>query len=118
VAAATVCSLLWAVTGVSVLAIAYHEYHHHHAETHNHDDAFEMVFNCHDREGTPHHDHELTAPLTVSRTQFSVQSIAIDSQANDLDDAVLRLVSSLIRNESLTRDPDPPTFLLHCVSLT
>ena len=118
--AATVCSLLWAVTGVSVLAIAYHEHHHHHheAEDHDHDDAFELVLHCHDNEASPHHDHELTAPLSGSRTSGSAHVHSIISQANDQFDAEVRTVRTSAVDYSEPRDLGPPVFLMHCELLT
>ncbi len=118
VAVVVVCSLLWAVTGVAVLAIALHEHHHHHTATHDHQDAFELVLHCHDNGGSPHHDHELNAPLTVTRTQNSVHLQVVVSQTNDLDDSVFELVSHSNRGHSESRDLGPPVYLMHCVSLT
>ena len=118
VAGAVVCSLLWAVTGVAVLAIALHEHHHHHTATHDHQDAFELVLHCHDNGGSHHHDHELNAPLTVTRTQNSVHLQVVVSQTNDLDDSVFELVSHSNRGHSESRDLGPPVYLMHCVSLT
>lgn len=117
--AVTVCSLLWAVTGVSVLAIAYHEHHHHHeAEVHDHDDAFELVLHCHDNDGTPHHDHELTAPLNASRTSWSAHAHSVVSQTEkflELETGAVRVSAGDISDP---RDLGPPVFLMHCVLLT
>jgi hypothetical protein len=114
----TVCSLLWAVTGVSVLAIAVHEYHHHHAETHNHQDAFELVLHCHDNEGSPHHDHELNASMSASRTSWSGHLHSMVSQANDLLDSEVGTRREAGMVSTVSNDHGPPVFLLHCVLLT
>ena len=116
----TVCSLLWAVTGVSVLAIAYHEHHHHHdeAEDHDHDDVFELVLHCHDNAASPHHYHELTAPLSASRSSWSGYAHSIISQAIDQVDAEVRTVRSSTVDCTEPRDLGPPAFLMHCVLLT
>ena len=118
VVAVAVCSLMWAVTGVSVLVIAYHEHHHHHAETHNHDDVFELVLHCHDNEGLPHHDHELTAQLSASRVSWSGHLFSMVTQANDLDDGEIWADLDSARCLSELRDHGPPAFLMHCVLLT
>ena len=114
----TVCSLLWAVTGVSVLAIALHEHHHHPAEIHDHDDAFEMVLHCHDNGGTPHHDHELPAPLNASRSSWSGHLHSTVSQTSDLVDAETMTVRASVGDHLESRDLGPPAFLMHCVLLT
>ena len=118
VAAVTVCSLLWAVTGVSVLAIAYHDFFHHPSETHDHDGTFELVLHCHDNEGTPHHDHELTAPLSASRTSWSGQVNSVVSQVNDLVDSEAGACREVVKGSTDSNDHGPPAFLLHCVLLT
>ena len=115
--AATICSLLWAVTGVSVLAVALHE-NLHHAEDHNHDNAIEMVLHGHDHEGSPNHDHELTAPLSASRTSWSVHLNSAVSQASDVVDAETRTIRVSVGDDLQSRDLGPPAFLLHCVLLT
>lgn len=118
VVAVTVCSLMWAVAGVSVLVIAYHEHHHHHADTHNHDDVFELVLHCHDNGGSHHHDHELTAPLSASRTSWSGHLLSMVTQANDLVDAEIWSDLASTRGLSEPGDYGPPAFILHCVLLT
>ncbi len=72
----------------------------------------------HDNGGSHHHDHELNAPLTVTRTQNSVHLQVVVSQTNDLDDSVFELVSHSNRGHSESRDLGPPVYLMHCVSLT
>lgn len=114
---ATVCSLLWAVTGVSVLAVALHE-HHHHGETHDHHDAIEVVLHGHAHEGSPDHDHELTSLLSVARTFWSVDSQALVSMPNDLVDADVGSVNAMANSLSEPRDLGPPAYLMHCVLLT
>ena len=116
-AIAAVCSLLWAVTGVSVLALALHE-HHHHGGSHKHHDAIEVVLHGHSHEGSPDHDHELTAPLSVSRTFWSVHSQALVSLPNDLVDAEVSLVNAMVNSLSEPRDLGPPAYLMNCVLLT
>ena len=117
VAAAMICSLLWAVTGVSVLAIALHE-HHHHGEAHDHHEAMEVVFHGHAHEGAPHHDHELTAPLSASRAAWSVHVHSMVSQVNHVVDAEIETLRDAAKASTESRDLGPPAFLLHCVLLT
>ena len=117
VTAAAICLLLWAVTGVSVLAVALHE-HHHHTEMHDHHEAIEVVLHGHSHEGSPDHDHELTSLLSVSRTFWSVNSQALVSLPNDLDDAEIGPDGSSFNGPSEPRDFGPPAYLMHCVLLT
>lgn len=118
--AVAVCSLLWAVSGVSVLVIAFHEHlhHHNHAETHNHDDVFELVLHCHDNDDSPHHDHELTAQLSASRTSWSVHVYSLVSQANDFLDSEVGIRREADMDSTESNDHGPPVFLLNCVLLT
>lgn len=116
--AVTVGSLLWAVCGVSVLAIAYHDYHHHSAETHNHEDTFELVLHCHDEGTAPHHDHELTAPMSASRTSWSGHLHSAISQESGIVDVDATTGGASAGDYSESRDLGPPVFLLHCVLLT
>lgn len=117
VAAATICSLLWAVTGVSVLAVALHE-HHHHGETHEHHDAIEVALHGHPHEGSHDHAHQLTAPLSASRSIWFGHSHVMDSDASDLDDSEIGPGGSSIEGQSEPRDLGPPAYLMHCVLLT
>ena len=111
-----VWSLLWAVTGVSVLAVALHEHHHH--ETHDHHDAIEVVLHGHSHEGSPDHDHELTAPLSAARSHVPVPAGAAFSQLYESAAAQIDGVRARIGNRLEARDLGPPTFLLLCISLT
>jgi len=118
-AVAVVCSLLWVVSGVSVLALTLHE-HGHHVEAHDHHDAIQTVLHGHAHESLPNHDHdhELTAPLMASRMFSSVHSHVIVSQPNDLVDTAVSSVSALAKSLSDPRDLGPPSYLMHCVLLT
>jgi len=116
-AVAVVCLLLWVVSGVSVLALTLHE-HSHHVEAHDHHDAIQTVLHGHSHEGTPDHDHELTAPPSVSRTFWSVHSHAVVSLPNDLVDAEVSSVGAMADSLSESRDLGPPAYLMHCVLLT
>ena len=113
----TACSLLWAVTGVSVLAVAYHE-HHHHGETPIHQDAIEVVLHGHDHEGSPNHDHELTAPLSASRSSWSAHADSAVSRVNDQVDAEAQTARSSTVDHSEPRGLGPPAFLVPWVLLT
>ena len=114
--AAIICSLLWAVTGVSILAVALHEHHHH--ETHDHHDAIEVVLHGHSHEVSPDHDHELTAQLSASRASWSGHLLSMVTQASDLVDAEIRTDLASTRGLSEPRDLGPPAHLIHCVLLT
>jgi len=116
VTAATICALLWAVTGVSILAVALHELHHH-GETHDHHDPIEVVLHGHAHEGSPDHDHELTAPLSVSRTFWSVHSHVMVSLLNEFVDAEVGSVNAMANSLSEPWDLGPPAYLMNCVLL-
>jgi hypothetical protein len=77
-----------------------------------------VVLHGHSHEGSPDHDHELTAPLSVSRTFWSVHSQALVSLPNDLVDAEVSLVNAMVNSLSEPRDLGPHAYLMHCVLLT
>jgi hypothetical protein len=116
VAIVTICSLLWAVTGVSVLAVALHEHYHH--ETRDRHEAIEVVLHGHSHEGSPDHDHELTAPLSAARSHLPVPVGAAASQLYESVAVQMGGVGARIGNRFEARDLGPPTILLLCVSLT
>ena len=113
-----ICSLLWAVSGVSVVALALHEHGHHHGDNHDHHDAVEVVLHGHTHEGSPDHDHELTAPLSASRSFSAGLSHAPVSQARDLVDSEINWVGETTLQQADGRDLGPPSYLVHCVFLT
>lgn len=115
---ATICSLLWAAVGVSVLVMEFHEHHHHAVATHNHNDAFDLLHHCHGSEESHHHVHELTAPLSASRTSWSGHLQSIISQANAFVGAETGTVSYSTGGSSGPRNPCLPAFLMHCALLT
>lgn len=110
-------SLLWAVTGVSVLAVVVHE-NMHHTDVHDHPYELQMVIHGHSHEGSHDHDHEISAPPTAARISLvhSAPASAIDStSATGCDtDAGRRSVGSSSKN----RYHGSPTYLMHCVLLT
>ena len=117
VAVAVVCSVLWAVSGVSVLGIALHE-HFHHAEPHDHHDALETALHGHAHEGSPVHDHELSSPLNASRSSAAPHPQVMASRApllQGFEVSPLRAVAACL---SGTRNHGPPSYLMHCVLLT
>ncbi len=116
-AVAVVCSLLWVVSGVSVLALALHE-HGHHGEAHDHHDAIQAVLHGHAHESLPDHDHEFTAPLSASKTISSGHSHAIASQAYDLAECVVSSPGAVATCLSTPRKHGPPSYLMNCVLLT
>jgi hypothetical protein len=76
------------------------------------------VLHCHDNEAFPHHDHELTAPLSASRSSWSGHLYSAVSQANDLVDAEATASHAAVSDPVEPRDLGPPVFLMHCVLLT
>ena len=117
VAVAVVCSLLWAVSGVSVLAIALHE-HVHHAEPHDHHDALEAALHGHAHEGWPVHDHELSAPLNASRSSAAPHPQFMAPRAPLLQGSEVSPLRAVAASLSGTRIHGPPAYLMHCVLLT
>lgn len=73
-------SLLWAVTGVAVLAVAVHE-HTQHSEFHDHLQAFKTALHGHghDHDGEAEHDQEPMAPSSASRAPVVVQPLELPS---------------------------------------
>lgn len=116
-ASVAVCSLLWAVSGVSVLAVALHE-HAHHAEDHHHDAAIRTALHGHTHESSPDHDHELTTLAGFSR----------GSAMHHFQDAATQRPGAEVCCESLfrvggaaepsARDVGPPPYVMYCALLT
>ncbi len=117
VAVVVVCSLLWAVTGVSVLALALHE-HGHHVEDHGHYDALQIALHGHAHESSPDHDHEVTSPLSASRAWWSGHIDALISQFHSSPDSGIASAGTSTLQQVEGRDIRPPSYLLHCVLLT
>ena len=110
-------ALLWAGTGVSVLAVALHE-HAHHADPHDHREAAQVALHGHAHEDTPAHDHDLSAAPGASRMPTVAQTADVsagDRALADLENSRATLAD--LRFRSSTRDETPP-FLLHCAFLT
>ena len=116
-AVAIVCSLLWAVCGVSVLAVTLHE-HAHHAEPHDHHDVIRTALHGHAHENSPDHDHELTTLVGFSRSSAAPHIQGTASQCPGTQ----RCCESSLREggttEPCVRDVGPPPYVMHCVLLT
>jgi ABC-type Zn2+ transport system substrate-binding protein/surface adhesin len=112
-----VCSLLWAVTGVSVLALAVHQ-HSSHSEAHDHLEELQATFHGHAHESAPDHDHEFTAALSASRASAAEYSPGLTSHGRMLTttkpDVIQGAASSLWKSQ----DYGPPSYLMNCVLLT
>ena len=112
-----VCSLLWAVTGVSVLALTVHQ-HSNHSEAHDHLEDLQAAFHGHAHESTPDHDHEFTAALSASRASAAEYSPGLTSHGRILTttepDVIQDAASSLWRIQG----NGPPPYLMNCVLLT
>jgi len=117
VAVAAVASLLWALNGVSVLALVLHQ-HSHHAEAHDHRHGLQTAVHGHAHQGTPDHDHELSAPLSASRASSVVYSPGIASEGCILADGERELIRSAAVFLSMSREHRPPPYLMHCALLT
>jgi len=109
--------MLWAVSGVSVLAVALDE-HCHHSEDHDHHEALQAALHGHSHEGLPDHDHELTAPLSAAKTLSWVHPHAVASQAYELTARVTSVVEAVVPRPSIGHDHGPPSYLMHCAFLT
>jgi hypothetical protein len=117
VVGAVVCSLLWAVTGVSVLAVALHE-HVHHGHHHDHQGVLQTAIHGHAHEGIPDHDHELSAPLSASRFSAVEHSAALASQISVLADHQREESRTTAASMTRSREHGPPKYLMNCVFLT
>ena len=117
VAASVVCSLLWAVCGISVLAMSLHE-HSHHATHHDHQHAIRVVLHGHAHENPPDHDHELSALVGTSRGsathQFQVPASQIPHIERHIESSRRRGIVADLN----VRDTGPPPYVMHCVLLT
>jgi len=116
-AVAVVCSLLWAVSGVSVLGIALHE-HFHHAELHDHHGALQAALHGHAHEGSPVHDHELRVPLSASRSSAAPHPQVVTSRTPLLQGFEASRLRAVAASLSGARNHGPPSYLMHCVLLT
>jgi len=114
---AVVCLLLWVVSGLSVLGIALHE-HVHHTEPHDHYDALQAALHGHAHEGSPDHDHELSAPLNASRSSAAPHPQIMASRAPLLQGSETSRLRVVAASLSGTRIHGPPSYLMHCVLLT
>ncbi|MEN8164792.1 MAG: hypothetical protein ABFS37_11740 [Acidobacteriota bacterium] len=114
---AVIGALLWAVSGVSVLAVVLHQ-HSHHSGAHGHHDALEAAVHGHAHEGRPDHDHEFTAPLSASRASSAAQLHLMASQGFSLPDRETKTVRAAAIALSRLRVHGPPPYLKNCAFLT
>lgn len=116
-AASVVCSLLWAVCGVSVLAVALHE-HVDHAEPHDHDDVIQTVLHGHAHGTLPDHDHELTTLVGFSRYCAAPYFQGTASQSPGTEHCCEPSLRVGGATESCAPDFGRPPYVMHCVLLT
>lgn len=110
-------SLLWAATGAGVLAVVIHDLVHH-AAAHDHHEALLTAVHGHAHEGTPVHDHVVSAPLGPSRAADAGPSANLAADvATPFDDPRRDAMATPC---SADRDiaQGPPMYLMHCVLLT
>jgi len=115
-----VCSLLWAVTGVSVLALAVHQ-HSSHSEAHDLLEELQATFHGHAHESTPDHDHEFTAALSASRasrTSEAELSPGLTSHGRMLTTTESEVIQGAASSLWKSQDHGPPSYLMNCVLLT
>lgn len=115
--AVAVGSLLWAGSGISVLAVALHE-HAHHADPHDHHAAVGVALHGHDHEGTPDHDHHLKATPTASRAHAEHPTPVVSPWHGQACDPQRRHPFGRDVSTSGIRAHGPPPYLAHCVLLT
>ena len=116
-AVAVICSLLWAVCGMSVLAMSLHE-HSHHAISHDHQAAIRTALHGHSHDSPPYHDHELTSPVGTSRSLAAHQFQASASQILHIERFSESPRQVGIATEPKLRDVGPPPYVMHCAQLT
>lgn len=110
-------AVFWAVTGVSVLAVAVHE-HREHSDFHDHLQAFRTALHGHAHEGTAEHDHEPTAPSSASRAPVVVQPLELPSFPCDADADRKCTLSCEDTSTPFFGDEGPPPYLILGVFLT
>jgi len=110
-------SLLWAVTGVAVLAVAMHESTDH-SDLHDHLQAFKTALHGHDHGGEAEHDHEPTAPSNASRTTVVVQPLELPSHPCGADLEPECSLSCDDAPSGRVGDEGPPPYLILGVFLT
>ena len=116
-AVAVVCSLLWAVSGVVVLAVALHE-HVHHAEPHDHYDVIRTALHGHAHESSPDHDHELSTLVCTSRGSAAPHIQDTTSQSPHIGGSCEFSLWVGVSTEPSFLDVGPPPYVMHCVLLT
>jgi len=116
-AVAVVCSMLWVVSGVSVIALTLHE-HGHHVEAHHHRDAMQTVLHGHAHHGPPDHDHKLTASLRAPWASSGAHPHIVACQSRELPGRDAGSVRTATASLSRARDQGPPSYLMHCALLT
>ena len=114
---AVIGSLLWAVGGVSVLAVVLHQ-HSHHSEAHGHHDALQALVHGHSHENSPDHNHELTATLSASRVSSIAHFDVVASEGDALSDSDTNAVQAAAITLSRARYQGPPPYLENCAFLT
>jgi len=114
---AVIGALLWAVSGVSVLALVLHQ-HSHHFEVHDHHDALQAAVHGHSHEGSPDHDHEFTVPLSLSWVSSAVHLHVVGSEGFALPDNEPNPVRAAATAPPRMLDQRVPPYLENCVFLT
>lgn len=117
VALAVAGSILWAMSGVSVIAVAVHE-RAHHVHQHDHADAIEVALHGHFHEHSGDHDHDLALPTSVATFTSSDDVTVATSEALERIDPGAGPIGVSAEDDLAPRGHDPPRYLLNCVSLT
>ena len=110
-------ALFWALTGVSVLAVALHE-HTEHSDFHDHLQAFRTALHGHSHDGAAEHDHEPAAPRKSPRAPVVVQPLELPTYpcVDDLDCDLPILCEDSV--DECSREDEPPTYLVLGTFLT
>ena len=110
-------ALLWVGTGVSVLAVAVHESLHH-ADPHDHHEAVRVAFHGHAHDGTPDHDHDVTAPPGASQRPSAAGPLDASPGGNEVTVPERQKAQPEDSSSGAGSRYGPPPYLLHCVLLT
>lgn len=110
-------ALLWAGTGVSVLAVALHESLHH-ADPHDHHEAVRVALHGHAHDGTPDHDHDLAAPPGASQRPSAAGPLGASPEDNEVTVSEHQKTQPEDSSSGAFPRYGPPPYLLHCVLLT
>lgn len=114
--AAVIGAVVWAASGVPVLAVTLHEQLHH-AELHHHRADLHTALHGHAHDGMPDHDHTITAPPSAQRPSLPGGALAAALAAcpSPAVDPDMGLAADTLTRGG--RRHGPPPYLMHAALL-